>query len=207
MTELRYEAFCKVLEESGVIATLDEGVIVGGTIEDTDISARVRKAYDALFLSAAATEDDTVVVQPMFTDYTAMGDMPFVGSGAALKELTDATAERCEKNAKAAFEGAALSLSKYINTWIPQYQSIKRVQAFKIKSILLVEGGYALIPEDQESLSFKEDQFVVVDKTYFDKHQPKTGGYYVLYADGYQSWSPASPFESGNILINLSKES
>lgn len=78
--------------------------------------------------------------------------------------------------------------------WIPKYQSIKLVQAFKIKSIVLVEGGYRLEAEDSP-------RGVVVDKAYFDKHQPKTGGYYVHYEDGYQSWSPALAFESGYVLI------
>lgn len=78
--------------------------------------------------------------------------------------------------------------------WIPRYQSIKLVQAFKIKSIVLVEGGYRLEAEGSP-------HGVVVDKAYFDKHQPKTGGYYVHYEDGYQSWSPAPTFESGYILI------
>lgn len=32
---------------------------------------------------------------------------------------------------------------------------------------------------------------------YMNKHQPQIGGYYVKYADGYESFSPAEAFESG----------
>jgi hypothetical protein len=33
------------------------------------------------------------------------------------------------------------------------------------------------------------------------KHKPQVGGYYVLYKDGYASFSPASAFEEGYDLI------
>jgi hypothetical protein len=33
------------------------------------------------------------------------------------------------------------------------------------------------------------------------KHNPQVGGYYVMYKDGYQSWSPASEFEDGYTRI------
>lgn len=78
--------------------------------------------------------------------------------------------------------------------WIPQYQSVKHVHAFKIESITLVSGGYLLSPKNSQC-------GVLVDKAYFDKHQPKTDGYYVRYEDGYQSWSPAAAFESGYVLL------
>jgi hypothetical protein len=29
------------------------------------------------------------------------------------------------------------------------------------------------------------------------KHAPEVGGYYVVYADGYKSYSPAKAFEDG----------
>jgi hypothetical protein len=44
------------------------------------------------------------------------------------------------------------------------------------------EEGYAPIP-----VSFE----------YLRKHNPQVGGYYVVYADGYKSWSPAQAFEEG----------
>ena len=40
------------------------------------------------------------------------------------------------------------------------------------------------------------------DEAYLDKHEPQAGGYYVRYADGYESWSPAEAFENGYMPIN-----
>lgn len=38
---------------------------------------------------------------------------------------------------------------------------------------------------------------ILVSIDYFKKHSPKSGGYYVLYEDGYESFSPADAFEKG----------
>ena len=40
-----------------------------------------------------------------------------------------------------------------------------------------------------------------VTKEFLDKHKPQPGGYYVVYKDGYQSYSPAEEFEDGYTLI------
>lgn len=40
-----------------------------------------------------------------------------------------------------------------------------------------------------------------VQPTYIDRHKPKVGGYYVLYEDGYESFSPAEPFQNGYTRI------
>ena len=40
-----------------------------------------------------------------------------------------------------------------------------------------------------------------VTAAYVNKHQPRVGGYYVQYADGYESWSPAEAFEEGYTRI------
>jgi hypothetical protein len=55
--------------------------------------------------------------------------------------------------------------------------------------------GYVIVPEDERYARF------CVDREYFNKHQPKAGGYYVVYADGYKSFSPAEAFESGYTRI------
>jgi hypothetical protein len=51
-------------------------------------------------------------------------------------------------------------------------------------------GGF-IIPE--------EEGFAAIPITfeYLRKHNPQAGGYYVVYADGYKSWSPAKAFEEG----------
>ena len=76
------------------------------------------------------------------------------------------------------------------------YKSHKTVQAAKITSVfpdypspswvLLFETGAAQV------------EGCIVSAEYMDKHQPKIGGYYVRYEDGYESYSPAEPFESGH---------
>lgn len=42
---------------------------------------------------------------------------------------------------------------------------------------------------------------VTVGDDYFNKHCPEVGGYYILYKDGYESWSPPEAFEDGYTLI------
>lgn len=76
---------------------------------------------------------------------------------------------------------------------MPRYRCHKEVHALKIKEIqrdaitlLVFEAGYAAI-----SVSYDWD----------NKHQPEAGGYYVVYADGYASYSPAQAFEDGYTLI------
>lgn len=70
-----------------------------------------------------------------------------------------------------------------------RYQSHKVVEAFQIIEIV----------QDitQQTVLKGVEDTVYVDDEYMDKHQPKVGGYFVLYADGYESWSPAEAFESG----------
>lgn len=40
-----------------------------------------------------------------------------------------------------------------------------------------------------------------VDAAYMRKHTPHVGGYYVVYTDGYKSFSPAQAFEEGYTRI------
>lgn len=40
-----------------------------------------------------------------------------------------------------------------------------------------------------------------VPMEYLHRHKPEIGGYYVRYADGYSSYSPAQPFEQGYKLV------
>lgn len=84
---------------------------------------------------------------------------------------------------------------------MPKYQCHKQVWALKIKDIHQVDadkapqhdgGDWVLVPE--------EDGFapiIVGHDEYVLRHKPEVGGYYVVYEDGYQSYSPAGPFESG----------
>lgn len=87
---------------------------------------------------------------------------------------------------------------------LPAYMSHKTVWALKIASIeqspadepAAVAGGtWRLIPED------KSYDPITVSHSYMLKHNPQPGGYYVVYADGYASFSPAQAFEEGYVAL------
>jgi len=75
---------------------------------------------------------------------------------------------------------------------LPKYLCHKQVHALEIKMVGVNEDGHGLItPEDRRYSAFK------VSKEFMDKHNPTYGGYYVVYEDGYQSFSPKAAFEEG----------
>ena len=75
---------------------------------------------------------------------------------------------------------------------MPRYTCHKKVLALKIKSIQYHADLSATITPDDEGY----DSFIV-DNDYLQKHSPQPGGYYVVYNDGYKSYSPAKAFEDG----------
>lgn len=81
---------------------------------------------------------------------------------------------------------------------LPEYQCFKKVRALKIKQIKLMvdEPYYTAYPEDGDYPPFK------LLSSYVRKFNPQPGGYYVVYEDGYKSYSPAEAFEKGYTLIN-----
>ncbi len=85
---------------------------------------------------------------------------------------------------------------------LPIYKCHKEVAALKIKSIELDEdqakienrdsdGSAMITPENESFEAFR------VDAEYVSKHKPVAGGYFVVYKDEYQSFSPAEAFEEG----------
>ncbi len=81
---------------------------------------------------------------------------------------------------------------------LPRYLCHKEVHALKIDALLEVgtdSEALWLHPVDRRYAPFK------LDAEYVRKHSPHPGGYYVVYADGYKSFSPAEAFESGYALI------
>jgi hypothetical protein len=78
---------------------------------------------------------------------------------------------------------------------MPKYRCHKTVWALKIKEIAVRDGKIAIVPEDT-----RYDAFPVED-SYIQKHKPEAGGYFVQYADGYKSYSPARAFEEGYELV------
>lgn len=81
---------------------------------------------------------------------------------------------------------------------MPRYKCHKEVFALKIAKIWqhgrtpeLDSAGATITPEDPGYGPFE------VDFEYWSKHKPQVGGYYVVYDDGYESFSPAKAFEEG----------
>lgn len=89
---------------------------------------------------------------------------------------------------------------------LPRYKCHKEVWALKIKNLQPsagnrpcepddeTDGGMILTPEEVEYAPFK------VEMEYVRKHKPQIGGYYVVYKDGYKSYSPSDAFEDGYTL-------
>lgn len=83
-------------------------------------------------------------------------------------------------------------------TPMPVYQCHKKVAALKIAEIRVEETPdriLYLVPVEEGFAS------IAVTEEWCDKHKPEVGGYYVVYEDGYASYSPAGAFESGYTLI------
>jgi hypothetical protein len=83
---------------------------------------------------------------------------------------------------------------------MPRYRCHKIVHALKIDSLkprTLDDGTLLLTPTEQGYAPF------ILDAEFVSRHNPLTGGYYVVYADGHKSFSPAKAFEDGYTLINF----
>lgn len=52
-------------------------------------------------------------------------------------------------------------------------------------------------------LCFEDSNFASRDvgQAYIDKHTLRIGGYYIIYEDGYESFSPTEAFEEGYKLV------
>jgi len=85
---------------------------------------------------------------------------------------------------------------------MPRYKCHKEVHALKIAALESdsvraqrdnseTTGGTWITPADEGFAPFH------VNREYVTKHSPEVGGYYVVYADGYKSYSPAKAFEDG----------
>lgn len=77
---------------------------------------------------------------------------------------------------------------------MPKYQCHKQVWALKIKAVAEGQSN-----DEFDILQFEEAGYapLSVSADWHFKHKPEAGGYYVVYEDGYKSYSPASAFESG----------
>jgi len=82
---------------------------------------------------------------------------------------------------------------------MPRYRCHKVVWALKIAELKYDghgENGSAVItPVEQGYAPFP------IDAAYVQKHKPQPGGYYVVYEDGYKSFSPGQAFVEGYARI------
>lgn len=77
---------------------------------------------------------------------------------------------------------------------MPRYLCHKEVHALQILAVRDAGVGATLM--------FTDTRYAPMDVNidYMRKHKPFAGGYYVVYDDGYASFSPAAAFESGYTL-------
>jgi hypothetical protein len=101
---------------------------------------------------------------------------------------------------------------------MPKYRCHKDVWALKIKEVEdpplsenASDGARLLHFEDKEyasdgtkRLHFEDKEYasIPVSREYVQKHNPQPGGYYVVYEDGYKSFSPAEAFEGCYTLVH-----
>ena len=82
-----------------------------------------------------------------------------------------------------------------VQTEMPRYVCHKKVNALKIKRIYLGHDGRSYIQPEENGYAD-----IQVDSQFMLKHNPVAGGYFVVYEDGYRSFSPAKAFEEGYTL-------
>jgi hypothetical protein len=90
-------------------------------------------------------------------------------------------------------------MSTEVGIELPKYKCHKEVWALKIKEVRTPDPKEGVGP----LLTFEDPAYapIRVSPRYAAKHLPQAGGYYVVYKDGYQSWSPAKEFEEGYTRI------
>lgn len=82
---------------------------------------------------------------------------------------------------------------------LPKYKCHKTVWALKILSIEYKSTERSI---DVAQLRVEAPYGPVrVGDEWIERHKPEPGGYYVVYADGYKSYSPAEAFEEGYTLM------
>jgi hypothetical protein len=95
-------------------------------------------------------------------------------------------------------------MESFTGAEMPKYKCYKEVHALKIAKITVnpnisareSDGSAVITPEDSRYSPFE------ISGDYMRKHSPEVGGYFVVYVDGYESYSPAKAFEDGYTLIN-----
>lgn len=85
---------------------------------------------------------------------------------------------------------------------MPQYQSHKIINALQIATVSNIGFDTTTDENPIVRVTFKEEGFEPREFNLCGKPTPKDGWYYVIYENGYESFSPADVFESGNTRWN-----
>jgi hypothetical protein len=88
-----------------------------------------------------------------------------------------------------------------IEAMLPVWKCHKQVRAAKIINIELPVHGAPVLHVIYSTPGEESYSMIPVTAEFIAKHRPHTGGYFVIYDDGYQSFSPAKAFEDGYTLI------
>ena len=77
---------------------------------------------------------------------------------------------------------------------LPQYECHKVVSALKLEDVSVQDGKVAIQPAKGQGFAA-----FYVEIEWASRYKPEGDdkGYYVVYADGYKSWSPTKAFEEG----------
>jgi len=88
---------------------------------------------------------------------------------------------------------------------LPRYQCHKQIRAAKIAEVTLHDPTGSNPPVEFAGgfLHFEDKRIpcVAFDANFWNKHHPEKGGYFVIYTNGYISYSPAQAFEEGYTII------
>lgn len=87
-----------------------------------------------------------------------------------------------------------MSNESQVSAEMPRYKCHKEVHALEIGSLTVHPDGHGTIhPRDDHFAPFD------VSAEWMGRCKTNTGdtGYYVVYADGYKSWSPSEAFREG----------
>lgn len=85
---------------------------------------------------------------------------------------------------------------------MPKYRCFKEVWALKIASVAFNGCDTTTDENPIVTVAFEGTTFAPKKFNLHRKPTPQVGGYYVVYEDGYESFSPAKAFEEGYALIS-----
>ncbi|EEU3502102.1 DUF2829 domain-containing protein [Escherichia coli] len=95
--------------------------------------------------------------------------------------------------------------TKELFKFLPKYKAHKNVSASKIKNVVIFGVTDAPLWGCIELVEPK-GATVCVDAMFLQKHRPKTGGYLIVYENGYLFYAPEKPFEECYGLVNDASE-